>query len=282
MTLRQQGGGVLILWEGAAGGGRLGSRWQSCAWLTLTGCVLELESAEDGNKPGPVARTLTDSHTHYLHLGGSPVFLLLRVVAVLCVCALAAVPWYLRRLRLPLTVVPQDTRHHLSRHRSWGGGDGGWQSVSVHASMSARVCVHTRIYMRVPTWWGFGIELRATCRSTQTQPKERQRFDHLLIASLCTYHCTYTFAFDIRYLLHTPTAHTLRLAVSLAVDDDAVRGACGADHTAALSAVVLAVEGTELLTADHALLAEGVWDPYRTGHNRLVASCGQAGRQGVR
>ena len=81
-----------------------------------------------------------------------------------------------------------------------------------------------------------------------------------------------TFALDGCYVLGALAACPLRFTVCLRIDDDSVRGTRRADDATALSTVVLAVEGTELESTDHALFAVGVRDPHCTRRHHLVAS----------
>ena len=81
-----------------------------------------------------------------------------------------------------------------------------------------------------------------------------------------------TFALDRRHVLDTLAAGSLGLALRLRINDDSVRGAGGADDSATLPAVMLAIEGREFESADHTLFALGVWNPYGTRSHRLVTS----------
>lgn len=84
-----------------------------------------------------------------------------------------------------------------------------------------------------------------------------------------------TFSLDRRYIFDTLTAHSLRFSIRLTINDDAMWRACGADHTATLSTVVLPIEGSELLSTDHTVFTVGVWYPHRPWGNRLAASFGR-------
>lgn len=83
---------------------------------------------------------------------------------------------------------------------------------------------------------------------------------------------TFTFALASGEVLHAVRAHSLRLALQLALNDHSVWRAGGAHHTPTLPAVVLAAEGTELLGTQHALFTEGVWHPDSTWGRGLIAS----------